>query len=212
MKVKVNEIFGPTFQGEGPSLGQLCNVIRLDGCNLTCKGCYWDWYIHEEPLDVDFDKIISKLYELDKYMRMCVITGGEPLIWMDAVEYICSKLKIHGVNTEIETNGTIKPEFTYMDDIQYNVNLKLANSGNRKSSRFNFVSLGWFADNPKAIFKFIINDIDDFQEVDELVKQLAIPKSRIWIRPMEIRSSKSDIMEKVLCRRWNLTTKLMGQL
>jgi hypothetical protein len=48
----VSEIFGPTWQGEGPTLGRLCTFIRLGACNLTCganggwkcdANYTWDW-------------------------------------------------------------------------------------------------------------------------------------------------------------------------
>lgn len=48
----VSEIFGPTWQGEGPTLGRLCCFVRLGACNLTCganggwkcdANYTWDW-------------------------------------------------------------------------------------------------------------------------------------------------------------------------
>ena len=35
----VSEIFGPTWQGEGPSLGRRCGFVRLGRCNLACTFC-----------------------------------------------------------------------------------------------------------------------------------------------------------------------------
>ena len=35
----VAEIFGPTWQGEGPSAGQVAAFVRLGLCNLTCAWC-----------------------------------------------------------------------------------------------------------------------------------------------------------------------------
>ena len=43
----VSEIFGPTFQGEGPFTGRAAVFLRLGRCNLDCKWCdtpyTWDW-------------------------------------------------------------------------------------------------------------------------------------------------------------------------
>jgi 7-carboxy-7-deazaguanine synthase len=39
MPLVVNEIFGPTIQGEGPNLGRRCGFVRLGGCNLECSWC-----------------------------------------------------------------------------------------------------------------------------------------------------------------------------
>ncbi len=36
----VAEVFGPTFQGEGPSAGQRAGFVRLGRCNLTCEWCF----------------------------------------------------------------------------------------------------------------------------------------------------------------------------
>jgi organic radical activating enzyme len=35
----VSEIFGPTVQGEGTSMGRRCGFLRLGGCNLDCAWC-----------------------------------------------------------------------------------------------------------------------------------------------------------------------------
>ena len=37
--LRVSETFGPTFQGEGTSLGRRALFIRLMHCNLRCRGC-----------------------------------------------------------------------------------------------------------------------------------------------------------------------------
>src|SRR5262245_52198924 len=43
----VSEVFGPTWQGEGPSIGRRCGFVRLGRCNLACTWCdtpyTWDW-------------------------------------------------------------------------------------------------------------------------------------------------------------------------
>ena len=58
----VSEVFGPTVQGEGPSLGKRAAFLRLGRCNLDCAWCdtpftwKWDEYdpaveLRERPVD-----------------------------------------------------------------------------------------------------------------------------------------------------------------
>ena len=45
--MKVNEIFGPTIQGEGKSAGMQAMFLRTSLCNLACDWCdtpqTWNW-------------------------------------------------------------------------------------------------------------------------------------------------------------------------
>ncbi|MDQ3757733.1 MAG: 7-carboxy-7-deazaguanine synthase QueE, partial [Actinomycetota bacterium] len=36
MTLVVSEVFGPTWQGEGPSVGRTAAFVRLGRCNLAC--------------------------------------------------------------------------------------------------------------------------------------------------------------------------------
>ena len=62
----ISEIFGPTIQGEGKSIGQTASFIRLGGCNLHCVWCdtpyTWDaarYDLREELTKIDIREIAS---------------------------------------------------------------------------------------------------------------------------------------------------------
>ena len=40
MPLRLVEVFGPTVQGEGPTIGRRCAFVRLGRCNLDCGYCY----------------------------------------------------------------------------------------------------------------------------------------------------------------------------
>jgi organic radical activating enzyme len=68
-------------------------------------GCSWcdsrySWNPDLHPL-VDADKIIENV--LKSGTDSVVVTGGEPLMW--DLGYLCSELKLHRINTFIETSG-----------------------------------------------------------------------------------------------------------
>lgn len=51
--IDVNEIFGPVFQGEGPSTGRRCGFVRLARCNLDCgegSGATWCCFAPNTPV------------------------------------------------------------------------------------------------------------------------------------------------------------------
>src|SRR5919204_789570 len=86
--LSVAEVFGPTFQGEGPSLGRLCGFVRLGGCNLQCTWCdtpyTWDWTgvtgrAYDPRVELKQHSTSDVLAELDAMgVPMVVITGGAP--------------------------------------------------------------------------------------------------------------------------------------
>ena len=111
-----------TLQGEGLFAGRPAVFVRLVGCNL------WSGYERTRerdaartgadcPLwcDTEFTKEGSRLYSATELavavraeggdIRFCVITGGEPLLQLDAV--LVEALHRIGFFIAIETNGTV---------------------------------------------------------------------------------------------------------
>jgi len=86
--LKVNEIFGPTIQGEGKSSGMPCAFLRLSLCNLHCIWCdtpyTWNWkgtpFSHPEKFDqekeihiMSNEEILETLKTID--VKNLVISG-----------------------------------------------------------------------------------------------------------------------------------------
>ena len=81
----VSEVFGPTWQGEGPSLGRRCGFVRLGRCNLACTWCdtpyTWDWERYDPRVELHRRMVTEVVSELDAMkIDMVVISGGEPLL------------------------------------------------------------------------------------------------------------------------------------
>ena len=85
---------------------------------------------------------------------------------------------------ETETNGTLLPAAGLDKAIdQYNVSPKLENSANSRKLRERPAALRFFAQSPKANFKFVIAAPDDLQEVLGLLDRYAIPPDKVWLMP-----------------------------
>lgn len=144
MKTSVNEIFGPTIQGEGIYAGTPSVFIRLNGCNLRCyfKGSMCDTpYTSHHPERIvprenaDIAEEVVHLIEKiggDPENSHIVITGGEPMLQQQSIVDLIGQLEAEGAwnKITIETNGTIVPQPTILGahDIFWSVSPKLSTS------------------------------------------------------------------------------------
>jgi len=118
----VKEIF-LTLQGEGAHAGRAAVFCRFAGCNLwsgreedrasaTCQFCDTDFvgtdgtfgnrYASAEELA----DVIARQWTGDDCNRYVVLTGGEPLLQVDAP--LTAALHARGFTIAVETNGTIE--------------------------------------------------------------------------------------------------------
>ena len=182
------EIFA-SLQGEGPSCGRPSIFIRLAYCNLRCAWCdtkyTWDWQHYYRKLEVAGITVAEAEEILDDLAGdNLVVTGGEPLLQQEALTLLLMGQKGRSRRIEIETNGTVTPEQNLDAAVdQWNVSPKLANSGEPESRRIVDTTLGWFRENPKACFKFVIQSDEDIVEVESLVKRIRLPHTRCFLMP-----------------------------
>lgn len=183
IKLRVNEIFGPTIQGEGKHRGQVCYFIRLYDCNLACKWCDtpYTWVNsktrvekhdsqelfpkHENMREMTVKEITDELLSkcgLD-YMdsdTIFVISGGEPMMQQDALLYLAEELHAWGNKVHVETAGTIEPAYDLWVDSpisHWTVSPKLQHSGNPLAKRYKPDLLKQFVRlGHKVTFKFVV--------------------------------------------------------
>ena len=119
MSYAVKEIF-LTLQGEGVQAGRRALFIRFAGCNLwtgreqdraeaQCRFCDTD-FVGMDGTDggrYAADELVAKASMLwgDAPHRFVVLTGGEPLLQVDAP--LLAALKAAGFEIAVESNGTV---------------------------------------------------------------------------------------------------------
>ncbi|MGY3621277.1 7-carboxy-7-deazaguanine synthase [Bradyrhizobium sp. USDA 10063] len=123
MSYAVKEIF-LTLQGEGAHAGRASVFCRFAGCNLwsgreqdrasaTCQFCDTDFVGTDGTLGGRYASaaaladIIATQWTGDNVGRYVVLTGGEPLLQVDAE--LIDALHARGFAIGVETNGTITP-------------------------------------------------------------------------------------------------------
>lgn len=234
-QLSVAEIFGPTVQGEGPNVGKPCLFLRLGGCNLYCSWCdtpyTWDWSVRNgqkydprvELKRMNLPDVMNSLFALDPFqtIKHLVITGGEPLLQRVHLHKLIEHLGGLGWTFEIETNGTQPPGmFVDLDDkIRFNVSPKLTNSGVTSPDRYVRDSLMQFVElfPTTAVFKFVVQEERDLEEVQYLQRTLAIPANRIYVMPEgKTRDDIDGHIEKFAAEairlRYNISSRLHVQI
>ncbi len=126
MALKAAEVFS-SIQGEGLYAGARQVFLRLSGCNLKCRYCDTpetreapsvvmveskpaggDFYEIANPIAVEMmADILIKIYGRRKLHHSLSITGGEPLLQVDALLKLLPPLREKGVRIYLETNGTL---------------------------------------------------------------------------------------------------------
>lgn len=221
----VAEIFGPTFQGEGPYIGRVCSFVRLGLCNLACAWCDTPYTWDRARFDVDAEcpeqNVTAVCDQIASYNTpLTVVTGGEPLLHQqrDAFGTLLEGLaRVGGIH--VETNGTIPPtEHTREKVEHFAVSPKLGNNGaDPRSKRIKppaLAAFGELAVAGRAVFKFVVSDTGDLDEVDHLVGEHQLPSSTVWIMPEGgtttglLATQTEELAHAVLQRGWNLTTRL----
>ena len=218
----VSEIFGPTFQGEGPSLGRRCSFLRLGACNLHCSWCdtpyTWDWTgrngrVYDPRLELSRVSVDAVWQSLKAHgTDALVVSGGEPMLQQRQLLPLLDRVATAGWWVEIETAGTVAPEPKLLPLIsRFNVSPKLANSGNETKDRYQPDALDALQSSRKAAWKFVVEVPADLDEVAELVDRHSLSPVYVMpegIRPDVISSRGQELAESVLARGWNLTTRL----
>lgn len=207
----VNEIFGPTIQGEGKRVGTISTFIRFGKCNMRCPGfgveyetpsgikkysCdsfyavdtsfkeVWQNYAKAEDIINDVKKYLPK-EKID-----IVITGGEPLLYWQDIEF--QKLLKYYVENNypvtIETNGSLDIEIKeeYQKKILFSISVKLSNSGESEKKRINIKTLTNIINScHDSYLKFVIGEnflFEASEEIDKILKQ--IPKVETYVMPL----------------------------
>ena len=218
----VAEVFGPTFQGEGPSMGRRCSFLRLSGCNLRCRWCdtpyTWDWTgvtgraydPAEERHRLDVDAIFDTI--MGHGTDMLVVSGGEPLLQQRRLLPLLQRFVARGMRIEVETAGTVSPAAELVEVVaQFNVSPKLENSGNLLQRRYRAAALDDLQATGRAVWKFVAVAPADLEEIEVLVQRHRL--APVYVMPEgtsaeAVIARSRALADPVLARGWSLTSRL----
>lgn len=213
----VSEVFGPTVQGEGPSLGRRAAFVRLGRCNLDCRWCdtpfTWDWERYDPAVELAERAVADVVAEVEAMgVDRVVVTGGEPLLQQRRLLPFLEAAHERGWAVEVETNGTLAPTGDTVRLVQqFNVSPKLANSGVPADRAIVPGALAALVATGKAAFKFVVTDPGELDEVQAIVDDHHLDP--VWIMPEgttpeAVVEGGRRLADDVIARGWQLTTRL----
>lgn len=87
--------------------GKVVATIFLGGCNFRCPYCQnRDLVLNYEKMPtIKEEEVLEFLKEKEKWLDGVCITGGEPLLYKEIVDFI-KKIKDIGLLVKVDTNGT----------------------------------------------------------------------------------------------------------
>jgi 7-carboxy-7-deazaguanine synthase len=183
--MKISEIFY-SVQGEGGLVGVPSIFIRTSGCNLRCSWCdtpYASW--HPEGEELPIGRILELTAEY-RAARHVVLTGGEPMIMPGIVE-LSERLRERGLHITIETAGTVHAPVQC--DLM-SISPKLSNSTPEGAFRAQHERLRIQPDTLRQLIsqydyqlKFVIANLPDLAEAQQLVATLNVPADKVILMP-----------------------------
>lgn len=120
-KFSVNELFGPTLQGEGPLAGAKTLFIRFNGCDYRCSFCdSLDAVLPERILKhnqiLTLQELLARCKELSPNGGMVTLSGGNPALQKHGGK-LAHELNRCGFEVAIETQGSFCP--TWLNRVQH---------------------------------------------------------------------------------------------
>jgi len=84
---------------------ELCSVIFTAGCNFRCPYCHNKDIVNQQGDFIDEVTLERELLNRKKYISSLCISGGEPTLQRDLVDFIRS-YKEKGFSIKLDTNGS----------------------------------------------------------------------------------------------------------
>lgn len=104
--------------------GKVACVVYTQACNFQCPYCYNKELMFFKNGKLKVRKVLKEIESLKDKIEAVVITGGEPTLWLDYIDFI-QKVKAFGLLVKLDTNGSnpeaLKKSLPYIDFIAMDI-------------------------------------------------------------------------------------------
>jgi len=136
--------------------------------------------IDDNGVELNVDEIVEQVIH---FPRISLV--GEPFTEKDELPKLIKKATKQNpkIIFEINTKGLVRPiGMTNFDNLIFNVTVQLKRTGLKYEDRINPNIINWFNE-ADANFRFVVENEDDIDETNLVVKEFGIPKSRVFLCP-----------------------------
>ena len=96
--------------------GNMSLVIFMSGCPLTCRYCH-NVELLEDSTEKSFEEIKHEIDSSKDFLDAVVISGGEPLMQIDALIEIFTYVREIGLKTKLDTSGIYPDKLKQLLDL-----------------------------------------------------------------------------------------------
>lgn len=213
----VSEVFGPTWQGEGPYAGVRTGFVRLGRCNLSCEWCDTPYTWDASRFDLTKEAPLTPITEvhtrlLKQDVDTVCLSGGEPLIHHHHLDELMGGLW----SWHVETNGTISPPPYWRELVAHtSVSPKVTTHDPEKRRLRWSILERWneLATEGLVAFKFVARVPRDLELVADVVGRVGIDRRHVWVmpegtHPRVLLARHRRLVPGIEDRGWNTTTRL----
>lgn len=186
----VSEVF-VSIQGEGNCAGINSLFIRFQFCNLRCPWCdtQYTWTRLSNHFDMQTAEQVKQTIQKHPQQHV-ILTGGEPALFR------LDLLAVTGKKMHVESNGTIIPTQPLQLKLKGGAMIQREAMDEGVIGHFNWVispklsnaqqpihseAIGFWSRQSHAIFKFIVQNEQDIDEVDAFIEEYGIDKNRVYL-------------------------------
>lgn len=148
----VLEVFGPTLQGEGATIGVQTMFVRLGGCDYRCTMCdslhaVLPQEIKAHATHMTQGDIFHDLKKKAGHCKTVTLSGGNPCMW--DIKELVAVLRLNRWRIYVETQGTI-----WQDWLNSCTVITISPKGPGMGERFEVEKFRRFVDCIEANFNF----------------------------------------------------------
>ena len=174
-----------TYEGEGSKIGTPRILVRFGGCPVYCNNCDTpqSFNVRKSMEIISPEDLTTKIVNLASdgenfTVREISLTGGEPMMYPQAIVKLAGLLHILGFKTSLETSGTIIDQNVFFHFDYVSLDIKLPSTGVDFTTEQIESIYEIKNQHPGTQVKVVVSNEDDLAWIEEHLSKFINPLSK----------------------------------